>query len=200
MLVSNPACRPQQGRNLPWPLGEASIILDIAGLCITHGHPNLRRRCMDSINWDALGAMGDFLGSIGVFISLVYLAYQTKQGAAETRDASIHSVMELAIRFRSESYTGDLADIRLKAGMNETLTPLEDLKYQGYLSALFELNELVFLQYQKDNLDPEYFEAWERRTRAAISVPRIKQFWARTKEGYRASFVQYIDKLMSDGD
>jgi hypothetical protein len=84
--------------------------------------------------------------------------------------------------------------------MNEALTPLEDLKYQGYLSALFELNELVFLQYQKDNLDPEYFEAWERRTRAAISVPRIKQFWARTKEGYRASFVQYIDKLMSDGD
>ena len=155
---------------------------------------------MDSINWDGVGALGDFLGSIGVFISLVYLAFQTKQGTKETRDASIHSVMELAIRFRSESYTGDLADIRLKAGMNETLTPLEDLKYQGYLSALFELNELVFLQYQKDNLDPEYFEAWERRTRAAISVPRIKQFWARTKEGYRASFVQYIDKLISDGD
>ena len=153
---------------------------------------------MDSINWDALGAIGDFAGSIGVFISLVYLAFQTKQGTAETRDASIHSVMELAIKFRSESYTGDLADIRLKAGMNETLTPLEDLKYQGYLSALFELNELVFLQYQKDNLDPEYFEAWERRTQAAISQTRIKQFWARTKTGYRASFVAYIDKLMAN--
>ena len=153
---------------------------------------------MDAINWDALGAIGDFAGSIGVFISLVYLAYQTKQGTAETRDASIHSVMELAIKFRSESYTGDLADIRLKAGMNESLTPLEDLKYQGYLSALFELNELVFLQYQKENLDPEYFEAWERRTRAAISQTRIKQFWARTKTGYRASFVAYIDKLMAN--
>ena len=64
---------------------------------------------MDSINWDALGAIGDFAGSIGVFISLVYLAFQTKQATAETRDASIHSVMELAIKFRSESYTGDLA-------------------------------------------------------------------------------------------
>ena len=152
---------------------------------------------MDAINWDALGAIGDFAGSIGVFISLVYLAYQTKQGTAETRDASIHSVMELAIKFRSESYTGDLADIRLKAGMNESLTPLEDLKYQGYLSALFELNELVFLQYQKENLDPEYFEAWERRTRAAISQTRIQQFWARTKTGYRASFVAYIDSLVA---
>ena len=153
---------------------------------------------MDSINWDAIGAVGDFGGSIGVFISLIYLALQMRSSAAETRDASIHSVMELAIKFRAESYSGDLAEIRLKAAMGETLTQLESLKFEGYLSALFELNELVFVQYQKKNLDPEYFEAWERRTQAAISQTRIKQFWARTKTGYRASFVAYIDKLMAN--
>jgi hypothetical protein len=148
------------------------------------------------INWDAIGAIGDFLGSIGVLISLIYLAVQTRAGAAETRDASIHSVMQLAIQFRAESYSGELAEIRMKAALNEPLTPLEVLKFEGYLSALFELNELVFVQYQKDKLDPEYFEAWERRTKAAISVPRIQQFWAKTKTGYRGSFVDYIDELM----
>ncbi|MDG1024572.1 MAG: hypothetical protein P8N94_11985 [Gammaproteobacteria bacterium] len=125
---------------------------------------NLReeiREGVETINWDALG---DFLGSIEVFISLVYLALQTKNTAAETRDASIHSVMELAIQFRAESYTGDLAEIRMKSAMNEQLTPLETLKFEGYLSALFELNELVYVQYQKEKLDPEYFEAWGRRT------------------------------------
>ena len=136
---------------------------------------------MFEINWDAIGAIGDFAGSIGVFISLVYLAVQMRNSAAETRDASIHSVMELAIQFRAESYSGDLADIRLKAAKGETLTQLESLKFEGYLSALFELNELVFVQYQKENLDPEYFEAWERRTGAAMSVLRIQQFWAKTK-------------------
>ena len=151
---------------------------------------------MFEINWDAIGAIGDFAGSIGVFISLVYLAVQMRNSAAETRDASIHSVMELAIQFRAESYNGDLADIRLKAAKGEALTQLESLKFEGYLSALFELNELVFVQYQKENLDPEYFEAWERRTGAAMSVLRIQQFWAKTKTGYRSSFVQYIDGLM----
>jgi len=154
---------------------------------------------VDTINWDALGAIGDFAGSIGVFISLIYVALQMRHSAAETRDASIHSVMELAIQFRAESYTGELADIRLKAAMGESLSPLESLKFEGYLSALFELNELVFVQYQKRNLDPEYFEAWERRTGAAMSVPRIQQFWSKTKSGYRASFVQYIDSLMNKG-
>lgn len=152
---------------------------------------------MTEINWDAIGALGDFLGSIGVLISLIYLAIQTRHSAAETRDASIHSVMQLAIQFRAESYTGELAAIRMKAAMNETLEPLEVLKFEGYLSALFELNELVFVQYQKDKLDPEYFEAWERRTKAAVSVPRIIQFWSKAKTGYRGSFVEYIDRLIA---
>lgn len=151
---------------------------------------------MGPLNWDAIGAIGDFAGSIGVFISLIYVALQMRHSAAETRDASIHSVMQLAIQFRAESYSGELAAIRLKAATGEALTALESLKFEGYLSALFELNELVFVQYQKRNLDPEYFDAWERRTGAAMSVPRIQQFWAKTKSGYRSSFVEYIDGLM----
>jgi hypothetical protein len=149
------------------------------------------------INWDAIGAIGDFLGSIGVLVSLIYLAMQTRDSAAETRDASIQSVMQLAIQFRAESYTGELADIRMKAATGAKMEPLEVLKFEGYLSALFELNELVFVQYQKDKLDPEYFEAWERRTQAAMSVPRIQQFWSKTKNGYRGSFVEYIDQMIS---
>ncbi len=152
---------------------------------------------MDTINWDAFGAIGEIAGSIGVFISLIYLAVQMRSSAAETRDASIHSVMELAIQFRAQSYGGELAEIRLKAATGESLSQLELLKFEGYLSALFELYELVFVQYQKKKLDPEYFEAWERRTGAAMSVPRIQQFWAKTKTGYRASFVRYIDGLVA---
>lgn len=154
---------------------------------------------MPAINWDAIGAIGDFVGSIGVLISLIYLAVQTRNSAAETRDATVQSVMQLAIQFRAESYRGDLVDIRLKAAKGEALTMEETLQFEGYLSALFELNELAFVQYQKDKLDPEYFEAWERRTAAAMAVPAIKQFWQKTRLGYRSSFVQYIDALVGEG-
>jgi len=154
---------------------------------------------MGDINWDALGAIGDFGGSIGVFISLIYLAVQMRHSASETRDASIQSVMQLAIQFRAESYSGGLIEIRLKAARGEQLSQEETLKFEGFLSALFELNELVFVQYQKNKLDPEYFEAWQRRTGAAMSVPAIKQFWGKARTGYRSSFVDYIDGLMARG-
>ncbi len=150
---------------------------------------------MQTVNWDAIGALAELFGAIGVFASLVYLAVQLKFNAAETRDATIQSVMELAIHFRAESYKGKLAEIRMKANSNKALTPLESQKFEGYLSALFELTELVFMQHRKGKVDPEYFDAWELRTKAAMSVPRIHQFWSKTKIGYRRSFVEYIDGL-----
>ena len=151
---------------------------------------------MNAYNWDAIGSLAEFFGAIGVFLSLIYLAIQMKRNASETRDASILSVMELTIQFRAESYKGDLADIRLKVANNETLSAIEALKFEGYLSALFELTELVFVQYQKDNLDPEYFNAWEIRTSAAISTTPVQRFWAKTRIAYRQSFVEYIDGLL----
>ena len=81
------------------------------------------------INWDAIGAVGESIGSIGVLVSLVYLAIQMRDSATETRDASVQSVMQLAIQFRAESYRGELVDIRLKAAKGETLTMEETLQF-----------------------------------------------------------------------
>jgi hypothetical protein len=153
---------------------------------------------MGGVNWDMIGALAELFGAIGVFASLFYLAVQLKHNAAETRDATIQSIMELAINFRTESYRGELAEIRMKANSDEALTRLESVKFEGYLSALFELTELVFVQHRKGKLDSEYIDAWELRTKAAMSVPRIQQFWSKTKLGYRHSFVEYIDGLDED--
>ena len=152
---------------------------------------------MESVNWDAIGAFAELFGALGVLASLFYLATQLKFSAVETRDATIQSIMELAIHFRAESYTGELAEIRMKANSNQVLSPLELVKFEGYLSALFELTELVFVQHRKGKLDSEYFDAWKLRTKAAMSVSLVQQFWSKTKTGYRLSFVEFIDELVS---
>jgi hypothetical protein len=138
----------------------------------------------------------EVVSALGVLASLVYFATQMRFNASETRDATTYSIMQLAINFRAESYKGELASIRLKANTGEHLTPLESVKFEGYLSALFELTELVFMARGKGKIDEEYMNAWELRTKAAMSVPRIKTFWSKTKLGYRPSFSAYVDSLM----
>lgn len=153
---------------------------------------------MNNTNWEIAKFIAELVGTVGVFASLFYLARQMRLSGAETRDASIHSIMQLAIQFRAESYRGELAGIRLKAATDEPLTPLELLKFEGYLSALFELTELVFVQYQKGKLDPEYFAAWELRTKAAFAIPHVQHFWAKSSAGYRSSFIQHVNQLIDD--
>ena len=85
--------------------------------------------------------------------------------------------------------------LRLKAGSGIELSALESLKFDGYLSALFELTELVFIAHRKGKIDLEYMSAWDKRIQAALSLPRIKLFWSGAKMGYRPSFVEYVDTL-----
>ena len=42
------------------------------------------------MNWDAIGAIAELLGAIGVIASLLYLARQMRNGAADARRAAEH--------------------------------------------------------------------------------------------------------------
>ena len=148
------------------------------------------------MTWQQMGAFGELFGVVGVLASMIYFATQLRVNAAATRDGTTYSIMQMAINFRAESYKGELAEIRMKANTGEHLTPLESVKFEGYLSALFELTELVFVAHRKGKIDEEYIAAWELRTKAAMSVPRIRAFWSKTKLGYRQSFIQYIDGML----
>lgn len=149
----------------------------------------------EGIQWETVQTVAEVFGAIGVLASMIYFATMIRFNASETRDVTTYSIMQLAINFRSESYQGELAEIRMKANTGEKMTPLELLKFEGYLSALFELTELVFMAYNKGKIDDEYMRAWEARMLAAMSVHRIKSFWARSKGGYRPSFVTYFERL-----
>lgn len=154
---------------------------------------------MEGINWSDLGAMGEMVGAFGVLASIIYFATILRFNANVTRDSTTYNIMQMAINFRAQSYQGELADIRLKAAMGDNMSDLEVLKFEGYLSALFELTELIFMAWNKNKVDDEYMAAWDKRILAAMSVPRIQQFWSRTKSGYRPSFVSYVDGLLGNG-
>ena len=48
------------------------------------------------MNWNAIGAMGEILGAVGVIITLIYLARQIRQNTRATRLATAQSVSAAA--------------------------------------------------------------------------------------------------------
>ena len=46
------------------------------------------------MNWEALGAIADIIGSLGVIVTLGYLAVQIRQNTSSVRGAAYQSIIE----------------------------------------------------------------------------------------------------------
>ena len=46
------------------------------------------------MNWEAVGAIGELAGALGVIVSLLYLAVQIKRQNVASRFAAVHEVVD----------------------------------------------------------------------------------------------------------
>ena len=64
------------------------------------------------MNWDAIGAVGEIIGAVGVIASVMYLALQIKKQTRESQMAAMrdlsHQLQENLERCRSRSKAGRL--------------------------------------------------------------------------------------------
>ena len=54
------------------------------------------------MNWDAIGAIGQMLGSIAVLVTLTYLAAQIRQNTTAVQAGTFQSIIALATTFNEE--------------------------------------------------------------------------------------------------
>lgn len=64
------------------------------------------------MNWDALGAVAEALGSIGVIVTLFYLISQIRQNTSSLEASSLHALMNEAQQIADWAKDRKLALIR----------------------------------------------------------------------------------------
>jgi hypothetical protein len=77
----------------------------------------------DTVNWDAIGAVGQVLGSVAVFITLGYLAVQVRHQRQENRRALSHgrgdTARQLVLLQHDEKTAGWMAQANAALGVPE---------------------------------------------------------------------------------
>ena len=159
------------------------------------------------MNWEAVGAVGEVLGAIGVIVTLVYLAVQIRQNTRAMEESR-----KLALAQAYQLRADGLSDMMVDAANGEVgaiLVKLTSLGYPEDLGALGQLSaeelgrfrvwqiaqqthwDNIFHQYQQGYLDPEYYEqAFKHR------VARLLPVWrALGLVDGRASFLEEMDRL-----
>lgn len=112
---------------------------------------------------DDLGSIGEFLGSIAVLISLVYLAVQIRSSTEASRTSTYQSVV---------SDFGSL---------NQIMSSTPDL------SLLF-----VNAMEDFDSLEDDVWVGWKRLMLTYYSRPGFQAWWTIRRDVFSASFVDFL--------
>ncbi len=151
------------------------------------------------MNWDAIGAVGEMLGALAVFLSLVYLALQIRAQNRESKVASVHEITE-AFRQSLESLSvPEMAQIYVKGIKNmDELEDWERISFIAMVQRLLRVWEEAYYQHSEQRLDDGNWGAMDTQYGDAISSTGFQQVWELRKTYYRKEFRDYVDSIKTD--
>jgi hypothetical protein len=164
------------------------------------------------MNWDAIGAIGQMLGSIAVFITLGYLATQIRHARQETSRALSQGRAEahrdLLAQVRDERILGVQlkADAALGAQPNAiAMTLVEQAGLTLEEASLMVLTQTAWWTYRLqiipyvDDLPAMERTAIDNQVRAAYGRPGVARLYYETyiKGTAHPDAIRYIDNLLA---
>lgn len=150
---------------------------------------------MIDIDWNALGGAGEFLGAIGVIISLLYLAVQVQQNTKSVRSSTYQALVDSAQDFAlllgsdpeiASTFTRGLAD--------EDLSRQEQAQFTWLFHVIIRQVENGHFQAMSGAMDPELWEGWTGTLRGIVGSPGGRRMWSSVRPRLRASFVQFVER------
>jgi len=139
------------------------------------------------MNWDAIGAIAETLGAVGVIASLVYLATQIRLNTRSVRGATYQTL--IGVQGQTEGnllYDGEAAAI-VHNGMQDLnrLSEVEAFRFNWFMGGVVSTFENAHYQLKNGMLSPDRWELQVEYLRFYLSMPGIRKWWA----GYAKSTV-----------
>ena len=145
-----------------------------------------------------LGNLGDLLGGIAVFVTLLFLALQIRK---QTIEARLNATRELArgliAQMNSVAEDAGLCSIYMR-GINDydELPEIDRIRLSMNLHSTFRIYEQAFLHVTRTNVDESYFTSSEKTKFELLSFPGVQRWWERSKNLFESEFVAHIEKVI----
>jgi hypothetical protein len=159
-----------------------------------------------SMTLEDLGNIGEFIASIGVPLSLIYLAFQIRDNS--------RFVQENTSFLRSTNDTGsndhvtvtrqilfdhpDLLEIQRKGNRGSELTPEDLPKYELLTRSAFEGHFTYFVQYTKGLTNDEVWAYWSKYFDSYCEKPGVIKWWSNARHDFDPAFQEYVDAKMKN--
>jgi hypothetical protein len=145
------------------------------------------------MNVEAINVWAQLIASLGVIVSLFYLAAQVRQNTRSSRaivvDSLARSMHDLAFEIAQN-------DQLLKTATTldwNSATELERARFASFMLGYFKLFENAWFQMRKGTLEPEQWEGYDAFLRNVWAQPTVKAWWTQRKTFFAPGFRQYVE-------
>jgi len=150
------------------------------------------------MNWDAIGATAEFLGAIGVILTLFYLASQLRRNSraleAATNQAVANATQE---RLLAPAQNPELAAAFSKSQADESLSPTERTQLSFFSRATFRGIQNAYFQHRKGLISDEVWRDYQQVLINQSDLPHIKDWWRNERNTFDREFVDVYEELIS---
>ena len=142
-----------------------------------------------------LGNYGEFVGAVGVVITLGYLAVQIKQNRTQTQsqiEQSLYEQWQTPAKIMADS--PQLADIFCRGQKSRSaLTEAEQMQFDMFCSPGINTVEFAFRLSEDADTDPDG-PTWISITEFFLDSPGGREFWYERRDLFFAGFQKWIER------
>lgn len=141
-----------------------------------------------------LGSLGELLGSVAVFISLIYLAFQIRSSTETARTSTYQSVVsDFSALNQSMTSTPDLSLLFVNALEDfASLNADQKARVSQLFFMCFRNFENMYYQHRKGYLENELWLGWKRLMLTYFARPGFQSWWSIRADVYSASFGEFL--------
>jgi len=136
-----------------------------------------------------LGSLGEFIASLGVLITLIYLAIQMRQNTKAVRLNTAHSITEeFQEIFSLLASDQSLSEVFMEAAQNEELSGVSRLRYNTFMGSAMRAYENAYLQNREQAAIADHLGGFTRMMIDVTAMPAFSNFWADRKHWFSDDF------------
>jgi hypothetical protein len=149
------------------------------------------------MNWDAINAISQFVSSIAVVLSVLYLAKEvhrsTRVARVAAQDAAAASLRDVTNTFMENA---DMSRI-WGSGLEDltTLSLEEQARFFHATHQFLKAFETIHFHYLNGLMDKQLWLGWQELLRHYVAAPGIAAYWNLRSQLFSARFCAYIRDL-----
>jgi hypothetical protein len=157
------------------------------------------------MNWDAMGALAELAGALGVILTLIYLSSQLRQNTKALRSTADHHFNDGVDSFWdfAAQHASVIGPIIAKQTPYEKLTTEERLIFDAYVMKGFYILEELLLNLENGVISKKRFEAKAGGFKVSYRNPVIRESWQRLQPtmSFTDEFSDFMaNEVFGDGE